>query len=105
LTSRIPFREFERERSGRGQFVGVSLLRSALTMQSARTIWAEGEALDIWRDMRSGGITRLHPTLGSYRGVARPIKFGRTPGPEPFAAPALGQDTQDVIARAGRRGD
>ena len=31
---------FERERSGQGQFVGVSLLRSALTMQSARMIWA-----------------------------------------------------------------
>ena len=39
-----------------------------------------------------------HPTLGSYRGVARPIKFGRTPGPAPFAAPALGQDTQAIIA-------
>jgi crotonobetainyl-CoA:carnitine CoA-transferase CaiB-like acyl-CoA transferase len=189
---------FERERSGQGQFVGVSLLRSALTMQSARMIWAEGEALDIWRDMRSGGITGLHPTregylylsantphfwkalcektglvelandprydtvrkraqhaaeivpklrsallartameweqlfgdevpcatarriedmfdhpqvlaeeivtaiehptLGSYRGVSRPIKFGRTPGPAPFAAPTLGQDTQGVIS-------
>jgi len=33
-----------------------------------------------------------HPTLGSYRGVTRPIKFGRTPGPEPFAAPILGED-------------
>ena len=43
-----------------------------------------------------------HPTLGSYRGVARPIKFGRTPGPAPFAAPALGQDTQDVIAASRR---
>jgi crotonobetainyl-CoA:carnitine CoA-transferase CaiB-like acyl-CoA transferase len=189
---------FERERSGEGQFVGVSLLRSALTMQSARMIWAEDEALDIWRDMRSGGITGLHPTregylylsantphfwkalcektglselasdprydtvrkraqhaseivpklrnallahsareweqlfgdqvpcamarriedmfdhpqvlaeeiiapikhpsLGSYRGVTRPIKFGRTPGPEPFAAPMLGQDSDVVIA-------
>jgi crotonobetainyl-CoA:carnitine CoA-transferase CaiB-like acyl-CoA transferase len=193
---------FERERSGQGQFVGVSLLRSALTMQSARMIWAEGESLDIWRDMRSGGITGLHPTrqgylylsantphfwkalcektgltdladdprydtvrkraehvaeivpklravlltrtaleweqvfgdqvpcamarriedmfdhpqvvaedivteidhptLGSYRGVARPIKFGRTPGPAPFAAPTLGQDSEDVIAASGR---
>jgi len=35
-----------------------------------------------------------HPTLGSYRGVTRPIKFGRTPGPEPFAAPVLGQDNE-----------
>jgi crotonobetainyl-CoA:carnitine CoA-transferase CaiB-like acyl-CoA transferase len=185
---------FERERSGQGQFVGVSLLRSALTMQSARMIWAEGEALDTWRDMRSGGITGLHPTregylylsantphfwealcektglpefakdrrydtvrkraehaaeivpklravlltrtaqeweellgdqvpcamarrvedmfdhpqviaenmvapiehptLGSYRGVTRPIKYGRTPGPEPFTAPVLGQDNE-----------
>jgi crotonobetainyl-CoA:carnitine CoA-transferase CaiB-like acyl-CoA transferase len=188
---------FEREKSGQGQFVGVSLLRSALTMQSARMVWAEGEALDIWRDMRSGGITGLHPTrdgylylsantphfwkalcektglaeladderydsvrkrarhageivprlraalltrtareweeafgdqvpcararrvedmfddpqvvaeqivtkidhptLGSYRGVARPIKFGRTLGPAPSAAPTLGEDSTRVI--------
>jgi crotonobetainyl-CoA:carnitine CoA-transferase CaiB-like acyl-CoA transferase len=189
---------FERERSGKGQYVGVSLLRSALTMQSARMIQAEGEAHDISRDMRSGGITGLHPTrdgylylsantphfwnalcertglealaadprydsvrkraehaaelvpllhaalaersaleweevfgeavpcsavhhieemfdhpqvraeamvtsiahpvLGRYRGVARAIKFARTPGPEPFAAPMLGQHDDDVPA-------
>ena len=183
---------FEREKSGRGQYVGVSLLRSALTMQSARLIWADGEPLDIGRDMRSGGVTGIHPAreghlylsantphfwaalcrltglgalaadprygsvrqraehaaeilpqlhaalaahtaleweaifgdevpcaaarkvedmfdhpqvlaedmiggfehavVGHYRGVTRPIVFGRTPGPEPFAAPALGQD-------------
>jgi len=57
---------FERERSGLGQYVGVSLLRSALTMQSARMIWAEGEPRDIGRDMRSGGITGLHPTRQGY---------------------------------------
>ncbi|MEO8365689.1 MAG: CoA transferase [Pseudoxanthomonas sp.] len=180
---------YERERSGLGQFVGVSLLRSALTMQSARMIWAEGESLDIGRDMRSGGVTGIHPAregylyisantprfwkalcaktglhmleanprydsvrkradhaseivphlhaaltrhsaleweaifgdevpcaaalrvedmfdhpqvlaedmvgdidhpvIGRYRGVTRPIKFGRTPGPDPFAAPVF----------------
>lgn len=57
---------FERERSGEGQYVGVSLLRSALTMQSARMIWAEGEPRDIGRDMRSGGITGIHPTREGY---------------------------------------
>lgn len=57
---------FERSRSGEGQYVGVSLLRSALTMQSARMIWAEGEARDVGRDMRSGGITGLHPTRDGY---------------------------------------
>ncbi len=191
---------FERERSGLGQFVGVSLLRSALTMQSARLIWAEGESLDIGRDMRSGGVTGIHPAreghiyisantprfwkalcakvglghladdprydtvrkraercaeivpqlhaalaghsalewealfgdevpcaaarkvedmfddpqvlaeevmttidhpvIGRYRGVAQPIKFGRTPGPMPFAAPTFDQDTRAVLAAA-----
>lgn len=190
---------FERERSGAGQYVGVSLLRSALTMQSARMIQAEGEAHDISRDMRSGGITGLHPTgdgylylsantphfwkalceltglhdladnpryasvrnradhaaelvpalraalrvrsaiewerlfgdavpcsavrhiedmfedpqvqaenmvasiahpkIGHYRGVTRPIKFSRTPGPDPFAAPMLGEHDADIAPR------
>jgi formyl-CoA transferase len=183
---------YERERSGRGQVVGVSLLRSALTMQSARMIWADGEPLDVGRDMHSGGVTGIHPAreghlylsantprfwkalcdktglahladdarydsvrkraqcageivpqlreallartalewealfgdevpcaaarrvedmfdhpqvaaeqmvttvrhpvVGSYRGLTRPITFSRTPGPDPFAAPTLGQD-------------
>ena len=53
---------YEREKSGRGQQVGISLLRSALTMQSARLVWAEGEGREVGRDMRSGGVTGLHPT-------------------------------------------
>jgi crotonobetainyl-CoA:carnitine CoA-transferase CaiB-like acyl-CoA transferase len=57
---------FERERSGAGRYVGVSLLRSALTMQSARMIWADGEPKDVGRDMRSGGITGIHPTRDGY---------------------------------------
>ena len=189
---------YERERSGLGQFVGVSLLRSALTMQSARMIWVEGESLDIGRDMRSGGVTGIHPAregylyisantprfwqalcrkvgldalaedprydsvrkraehaaeivpqlhvalaaytamewealfgdevpcaaarrvedmfehpqvlaedivatiehpvVGTYRGVTRPIKFGRTPGPAPFASPVFDQDAEALAA-------
>ena len=57
---------YEREKSGRGQQVGVSLLRAALTMQSARLVWAEDEPRDVSRDMRSGGITGLHPTREGY---------------------------------------
>src|SRR5690606_3289268 len=57
---------YERERSGQGQYVGVSLLRAALTMQSARMIWARGEGHDISRDMRSGGGTGIHPTREGY---------------------------------------
>ncbi|TCV92723.1 crotonobetainyl-CoA:carnitine CoA-transferase CaiB-like acyl-CoA transferase [Luteibacter rhizovicinus] len=66
LASGVSSALYERERSGLGQFVGVSLLRSALTMQSARMIWAEGESLDIGRDMRSGGVTGIHPTRDGY---------------------------------------
>ena len=53
---------YARERTGEGQYVGISLLRSALAMQSARLVWAEGEPRHVHRDMRSGGITGLHPT-------------------------------------------
>jgi formyl-CoA transferase len=53
---------FERGRTGRGQYVSVSLLRSALTMQATRLVWVDGEGRDVARDMRSGGITGIHPT-------------------------------------------
>jgi len=192
---------YEREQSGEGQYVGVSLLGSALAMQSARLVWADSEPRDVGRDMRSGGITGIHPTregfiyisantphfwqalcektglrellderydsvrkrarhqaeivprlhaalaqrtalewealfgeevpcaaaravedmfdfpqvlsqdmvrefehptVGRYRGFTRGWNFGRTPGPEPFAAPALDQHGDAVRAEADR---
>ncbi|TCG05991.1 CoA transferase [Paraburkholderia steynii] len=192
---------FDRERSGAGQYVGVSLLRSALAMQSARMIWADDEPKETGRDMRSGGITGIHPTrqgylylsantphfwqalcektglkelaenerydtvrkralhcdeivpelraalqvrtaleweahfgdavpcaaargiedmfdhpqvlaedmvtdfeypgVGRYRGFKHPIRFGATPLPEPFAAPAFGEHSDAVLRDAG----
>ena len=194
---------YEREKSGQGQQVNISLLRSALAMQSARLVWAQGEPREIGRDMRSGGITGIHPTreghlyisantphfwkawcsrtglaalldtdrydsvrkraqhvdeivpllhaalatrsalewealfgeevpcaaaravedmfdfpqvlaqdmvadvehpvLGSYRGFTRALTFSRTTGPDPFAAPVLGQHDVAVRAEAARR--
>jgi crotonobetainyl-CoA:carnitine CoA-transferase CaiB-like acyl-CoA transferase len=188
---------YERERSGQGQFVGVSLMRAAMTMQSTRLVWAESEGREVGRDMRSGGVTGIHPTregwlyisantphfwkalcektglaelasgerydtvrkrnqhqaeilprlhaalaaksalewetlfgeevpcaaarsvedmfddpqvaaeemittyehplAGRYRAFQRPIKFGRTPGPDPITAPTLGQHTQAIL--------
>jgi crotonobetainyl-CoA:carnitine CoA-transferase CaiB-like acyl-CoA transferase len=57
---------YEREKSGLGQQVNVSLLRSALAMQSARMVWADSEPREVWRDMRSGGITGIHPTAKGH---------------------------------------
>ena len=37
-----------------------------------------------------------HPVVGRYHGVAQSIKFSRTPGPPPFAAPMLGQHTDEI---------
>ncbi len=191
----------DRERSGKGQRVGVSLLGSALAMQSGRFVWAESEGREVGRDMRSGGVTGIHPTkegslylsantphfwqalceltglaelaadarfdtvrkraeqageivprlraalqartaleweerfgdrvpcgavrpiedmfdhpqvlaegavatvhhatVGTYRGMARPVHLSESPGPEPFAAPALGQHTAEVLKGCG----
>lgn len=56
----------ERARTGLGKRLSVSLMQAALTMQSARLVWAEGEPRDIARDMRSGGITGIHPTASGH---------------------------------------
>jgi crotonobetainyl-CoA:carnitine CoA-transferase CaiB-like acyl-CoA transferase len=53
---------YHRERTGEGQCVDISLLATALAMQSARFVWAEGEPREVSRDLRSGGITGIHPT-------------------------------------------
>jgi crotonobetainyl-CoA:carnitine CoA-transferase CaiB-like acyl-CoA transferase len=55
-----------RERTGEGQFVGLSLLRTALTMQAGRFVWTEGEGRDAVREMRSGGLTGIHPTKDGH---------------------------------------
>ena len=56
----------QRERTGVGQHVTVSLLSSALAMQAARLVVAEDEPRAINRDMRSGGITGIHPTRSGH---------------------------------------
>jgi crotonobetainyl-CoA:carnitine CoA-transferase CaiB-like acyl-CoA transferase len=201
LASGVASALYEREKSGEGQYVGISLMRSALALQSARLIWADAEPREVGRDMRSGGITGIHPTregylyisantphfwaalcertglqalatdprydsvrkraqhhaeivpqlhaalaarsaleweqlfgeavpcaaartvedmfdfpqvlaegmvaeydhpvVGRYRGFAEPIRYGRTPGSAPYAAPVFGQDTDAVLAECG----
>jgi len=53
---------FQRERSGLGQYLSLSLLRSALTIQAGRFVWAESEGRDAARDSGTGGLTGIHPT-------------------------------------------
>jgi crotonobetainyl-CoA:carnitine CoA-transferase CaiB-like acyl-CoA transferase len=57
---------FHRERTGEGQEIGVSLLQSAMTMQSARIIWAKDEPRNVDRDFRSMGTTGIYPTADGH---------------------------------------
>ena len=45
--------------------------------------------------------TTEHPLVGRYRGLTRSIKFDRTPGPAPFAAPVFGQHTDAILKQDG----
>lgn len=53
---------FQRERSGTGQYLSMSLLRSALTIQAGRFVWADSEGRDVPRESGTGGLTGIHPT-------------------------------------------
>ena len=69
---------FQREKSGRGQYLSLSLLRSALTIQAGRFVWADSEGRDVARDSGTGGLTGIHPTkrgralhLGAFESFLR----------------------------------
>ena len=53
---------YHRERSGKGQYLSLSLLRSALTIQAGRFVWAAGEGREVARNSSAGGLTGIHPT-------------------------------------------
>src|SRR5215212_7389280 len=53
---------FQREKSGKGQYLSLSLLRSALTIQAGRFVWADSEGRNVARDSGTGGLTGIHPT-------------------------------------------
>ena len=53
---------YHRERSGAGQYLSLSLLRGALTIQARRFVWSDGEDREVPRDSGAGGLTGIHPT-------------------------------------------
>jgi crotonobetainyl-CoA:carnitine CoA-transferase CaiB-like acyl-CoA transferase len=53
---------YHREKTGKGQYLALSLLRSALTIQAGRFVWADSEGRDAVRDSGAGGLTGIHPT-------------------------------------------
>jgi crotonobetainyl-CoA:carnitine CoA-transferase CaiB-like acyl-CoA transferase len=53
---------YHREKTGKGQYLALSLLRSALTIQAGRFVWADSEGRDAVRDSGAGGLTGIHST-------------------------------------------
>ena len=98
---------YERERSGVGQHVGISLLRSAMAMQSARLVWADDETRDVGRDMRSGGITGLHPTREGHLYISANTPHFWRALCDKIGLPELAQDTRydSVRKRAQQQND
>lgn len=97
---------YERAQSGAGQHVGVSLLRAALTMQSARLVWAEGEPREMGRDMRSGGITGIHPTKDGYLYISANTQRFWGALCEKISLPALSADVRyDSVRKRAQHQD
>ena len=98
---------YEREKSGQGQYVGVSLLRAALTMQSTRLVWAQGESREVPRDMRSGGVTGIHPTQSGYLYISANTPHFWRALCEKVGVPELAQDEryETVRKRAKHQAD
>jgi formyl-CoA transferase len=46
--------------------LSLSLLRSALTIQAGRFVWAESEGREVARDSGAGGLTGIHPTKSGF---------------------------------------
>jgi crotonobetainyl-CoA:carnitine CoA-transferase CaiB-like acyl-CoA transferase len=98
---------FDRERTGAGRYVGVSLLRSALSMQSSRLIWADGEGRDVGRGgTPARGVIGLHPTRDGYLYLsATTPHFWRTLC-ERLGLPQLADDSRyDTVRKRVRLSD
>lgn len=57
---------YRRHERGRGEYLAVSLLRSAVAMQAGRFVWAEGEPRHVDRDLQPGRTAGIHPTAEGH---------------------------------------
>lgn len=97
---------FRRERTGDGEHVRISLLSSALAMQSARMIWAEGEPRNINRDFRAGGVSAIHPTANGSIFLSATAPHFWAALCELIGLPAMATDVRfDTVKKRAERTD
>lgn len=98
---------YAREHTGCGQYVGASLMRSALAMQAGRFVWADSEPLDAGREFGSGGVTGLHPTRDGWLYISANTPHFWKSLCRLLGLPALGDDDRydSIRKRAERAGE
>src|SRR5207302_10133310 len=94
---------FHRERSGAGQYLSLSLLRSALTIQAGRFVWAAGEGREVARDSGTGGLTGIHPTRDGALYISVHSNHFWAALCELIGRPELAQDPRCVSMRSRAR--
>lgn len=57
---------YHREKTSVGEYLSLSLLRTAITMQAGRFVWAQGEGANVDRDLRPGRTAGIHPTKEGF---------------------------------------
>ena len=94
---------FHRERSGQGQYLSLSLLRSALTIQAGRFVWADSEGREVARDSGTGGLTGIHPTRDGALYISVHSNHFWAALCELIGRPELAQDLRCVSMRSRAR--
>jgi crotonobetainyl-CoA:carnitine CoA-transferase CaiB-like acyl-CoA transferase len=99
---------FHRQRTGEGQAMSISLLGAAMAMQATRLVWADSEPRDVGRDMRSGGVTGIHPCADNswlYLSASTPHFWEALCRHIGVPALALNPDYDTVRKRSARVGE
>ena len=94
---------FHREKSGKGQYLSLSLLRSALTIQAGRFVWADHEGREVARDSGTGGLTGIHPTKDGALYISVHSNHFWAALCELIGRPELAQDPRCVSMRSRAR--
>jgi crotonobetainyl-CoA:carnitine CoA-transferase CaiB-like acyl-CoA transferase len=94
---------FHRERNGQGQYLSLSLLRSALTIQAGRFVWADHEGREVARDSGTGGLTGIHPTKDGALYISVHSNHFWAALCELIGRPELAQDPRCVSMRSRAR--
>ncbi len=97
---------YHRERTGQGQYLATSLLRSAVTMQAARFVWADDEPREASRELAVGRTAGIHPTGDGFIYISAYTQAFWVALCDILELPALAQDPRyDTMRKRAEHAD